>query len=92
GIRKVLGSSGWSILVLFLKEFGLLILISIVIAAPVSWLLLEQWLDTFFYRINQGASPYLIAAAIAITITIVTVSYHTFIASRKNPVDAIRTE
>lgn len=92
GIRKVLGSSGRGILALFIKEFAILILTAILIAAPVSWILLDNWLDGFIYRITMTPVPLLIASLSAIVIAMFTVSYHTLKTARMNPVDTLRSE
>jgi putative ABC transport system permease protein len=92
GIRKVLGSSGWQILILFYREFVLLIAIAYPLAAPVAWLLMERWLQGFAYRIGVGYQPILLSGLLALGIAILTVSYHTFMSSRLNPAEAIRSE
>ena len=90
GVRKVLGSSGWGILAIFYKEFSGLIFIAILIAGPIIWLLMNWWLQSFVYRITMNAYPILISSILAFFVALVTVSYHTLIASKLNPVDAIR--
>lgn len=92
GVRKVLGSSGWSILAMFYKEFSILVLIASLLAAPVAWLLMNRWLQDFVYRIPMNAGPILLATVLALVTAILTVSYHTLMAGRMNPVDAIRAE
>ncbi len=92
GIRKVLGSSGYSILLLFYKEFLTLVVIAAIIAGPLTWYLMSKWLQSFVYHINMNVLPIILASFMAMIIAVITVSYHTFIASRKNPVDAIRAE
>jgi putative ABC transport system permease protein len=92
GVRKVLGSSGWSILWLFYKDFSILVLIASVIAAPVAWLAMSRWLEGFTYQIDMGLGPILLSALLSMAIAVLTVSYHTFMAARMNPVDAIRAQ
>lgn len=92
GIRKVLGSSVKSILMMFYREFLVLVLISAVLTAPLIWFLMEKWLQGFPYRTNMDAWPILVATILAVIVAIVTVSYHTLMAARQNPVDAIRAE
>lgn len=92
GVRKVLGSSGWSILWLFYKDFSILVLIASVIAGPLAWLLMSRWLEGFTYQVSMGLGPILLSALLSMAIAILTVSYHTFMAARMNPVDAIRAE
>jgi putative ABC transport system permease protein len=92
GVRKVLGSSGWSILAMFYKEFSGLVLVAIIIAGPVTWFLMERWLQEFVYSISMDVQPIFVSAFIALMVAIITVSYHTFRASQLNPVDAIRAD
>ncbi len=92
GIRKVLGSSGWGILRLFYREFALLISVAIILAAPVSWILLDQWLNTFLYRTSMNIYPMLFAALISIAVALITVSYHTLKSAAINPADTLRAE
>jgi putative ABC transport system permease protein len=92
GVRKVLGSSGWSILFLFYREFLWLVLISSIIAGPLVWFLMEKWLSGFVYQMTMNVAPIILATLLAIVVAVITVSYHTFRASRQNPVDAIRAE
>lgn len=92
GIRKVLGSSGASILMMFYREFLLLVFISSIISAPVIWFVMEKWLQGFPYRTTMNLWPVVYATLLSIIIALITVSYHTFRAARQNPVDAIRAE
>jgi len=92
GIRKVLGSSGYSILLLFYREFLILVLIAAIVAGPVVWFLMEKWLNGFVYQISMSVLPIMLASALAVMVAVFTVSYHTFMASRQNPIDAIRAE
>ncbi|MEE4177499.1 MAG: FtsX-like permease family protein [Bacteroides sp.] len=92
GIRKVLGSSGKSILLLFYREFLVLVLISSILSAPLIWFLMDKWLQGFPYRTTMNLWPILYATILALIVAILTVSYHTLRAARQNPVDAIRAE
>lgn len=92
GVRKVLGSSGWSILMLFYRDFSILVVIASMIAGPIAYLLMSRWLEGFTYQIPMGLGPILLAALLSLIIAVLTVSYHTLMAARMNPVDAIRAE
>lgn len=92
GVRKVLGSSGWSILMLFYKDFTVLVLIASVIAGPLAYLLMSRWLQGFVYQIQMGLGPILLSALLSLIIAILTVTYHTFMAARMNPVEAVKAE
>jgi putative ABC transport system permease protein len=92
GIRKVLGSSVFGIVYMLSGEFLKLILVSFIIAVPISYYFMNQWLMDFVYRTKMSVSVFLTAGFIALLITIITVSYQAFKAATANPVDAIRNE
>jgi putative ABC transport system permease protein len=92
GIRKVLGASETQIAFLLSKNFTLLILISCILASPVTYWLLSQWLNSFAYRIDINPLLFLVGAGMALLIAILTISYHTFRSARANPVDSLRYE
>ncbi|ANH81457.1 hypothetical protein A8C56_11120 [Niabella ginsenosidivorans] len=92
GIRKVLGASILGIMRLLSKDFLVLVLISLMIAAPVGWWLMSKWLQDFVFRIDIKWWMFLFAGVMAVIIAAVTVSYQTIRAARANPVEALRTE
>lgn len=92
GIRKVLGSSVEQIVLLQSKEFLLLVLVAIVVAAPFSWWAMHQWLQNFGYRISIDASVILLAGAAAMLIALITVSFQAVRAAMANPVRSLRSE
>lgn len=92
GIRKVLGASVSSIVILFSKEFVKLILIAFVIAAPVSYYFMNEWLNTFAYNVGIGWSTFAIAIFATCIIALMTVSYRAIKAAVTNPVDTLRSE
>ena len=92
GIRKVLGSSVQGIVVLISKDFVKLILISIVIAIPICWYAMSQWLNNFPYRIDISPLVFLQSGVIAILIAIITISWHSIAAAIANPVESLRDE
>jgi len=69
-----------------------LVVISILIAFPLSWWAANEWLRSFAYRVNIGLEVFLIAAASILLITIVTISFQAIKASIANPVKSLRTE
>jgi putative ABC transport system permease protein len=69
-----------------------LVLIAILIAFPLAWWAMHQWLDGFAYRINITAGVFLIAAASIVFITIITVSFQAIKAAVANPVKSLRSE
>jgi putative ABC transport system permease protein len=91
-IRKVLGADLKSILLLLNKDFIKLVLISNVIAIPIAYILLTNWLKHYDYKISTGLWPYLLAAGISLTIAVVTISMQSFKVAKANPVDALNYE
>lgn len=92
GIRKVLGASVHSIVQLFSIDFFKLIIIAIIIASPVAWWLMNQWLQDFAYRIHINWWVFGIAGFIAICIALMTISVQAIKAAVANPVKSLRTE
>ncbi len=92
GIRKVLGATMGSILKLLMKEFLVLISVSLIIAWPLAFWGIQQWLNTFAYRMSWDFLLFLIPLSIVLVITIVTISSNIFKAALANPVDSIKHE
>ncbi|MEO7988446.1 MAG: ABC transporter permease [Chryseolinea sp.] len=92
GVRKVLGASVQSILFLFSKEFGKLILIGFALAAPAAGFLMHMLLQEFAYKIELGPIIFLTGLFITFCIAFVTVGYRSFRASTVNPVQSLRSE
>lgn len=92
GIRKILGAGIGNITMLISKQFIGLVSIGILIASPLAWWASSRWLQDFAYRINIGWWIFIIAAALAVLIALVTVSYHAIKAAMANPVKSLRTE
>ena len=92
GIRKVLGASVGNIVVLFSKEFTILISIAFVIAIPVAWYFMNEWLQNFVYRISIGAGVFALAIVASLVIAWITVGYRAVKAAMANPVESLRTE
>jgi putative ABC transport system permease protein len=92
GIRKVLGASVLSIVSMLSKDFLKLIFIAIVIASPVAYYFMHQWLQNFAYSIAIHWWVFLLAALASIFITLLTVSFRTIKAAIANPVESLRVE
>jgi putative ABC transport system permease protein len=92
GIRKVLGSTVPNIFLLLSRDFLTLVVVANVIAIPLVWLIMDNWLDTFAFRINIGIWIFAIAAVITTLIALVTVSYQSITAAVANPVKSLRYE
>jgi len=92
GIRKVLGASVSQVWVLLSADFILLVIASCVIASPVAFYFLHGWLQKFDYRVTIGPGAFLLSAAVAIIITIFTVSFQAIRSALTNPVKSLRSE
>jgi putative ABC transport system permease protein len=92
GIRKVLGASINSIVLLFSKEFILLIGIAFLIAAPLAYYFMHAWLEDFVYRISISWWILLLSGIIAIIIALITISVKAIRAALANPVKSLRSE
>ena len=92
GIRKVLGASVGNIVGLISKDFTILVGIAALIAFPVAWWTMYQWLGTFAYRTEISWWIFLLAGAVAFVIALLTVSIQTIRAALANPVKSLRSE
>ena len=92
GIRKVLGASVETILMLVSKEFLFLVALAFILAIPVTYWAMQNWLNNYAYRINIGSGIFVMAGIAAILIAIITISFQAVKAALMNPVKAIRTE
>jgi len=92
GIRKVLGASVADVAALLSKDFVRLVILAIVIASPLGWWVMNNWLKEFAYRINISWWMFALAGSIAIAIAILTVSFQAIKAAIDNPVKSLRTE
>ena len=92
GIRKVLGASPVSLFNLLSKEFLLLVFMAMIIACPLAWLVMNNWLENYVYRVEVTWWMFLIAGAIAVLIALITVSFQAVKAAVANPVKNLRTE
>jgi putative ABC transport system permease protein len=92
GIRKVLGASVSGIVGLLSKDFMKLVFIAAVIASPLAWYFMHEWLKDFAYRINIRWWVFGIAGTIALVIALITVCFRAVEAAMANPVKSLRTE
>ncbi len=92
GIRKILGASVSSIVKYISKEFIILVVIANIIVWPLTYLLLDRWIQNFAYRTNIELLTFIYAGMLALVITILTVSYQSIKAALANPVDSLRYE
>lgn len=92
GIRKVVGASATSLVGLLSKEFLMLVFFAMMIASPIAWLIMNNWLQDYEYRINISWWIFVIAGALAILIALATISYQAIKAALANPVKSLRSE
>jgi len=92
GIRKVLGASVSSIVVLLSKEFGKWILIAFVFSAPVAWYAVNWWLEDYTYKVEVGVWVYALAGLSAFAVAWLTMSFQSIKAASSNPVRALRDQ
>jgi putative ABC transport system permease protein len=92
GIRKVLGATVGSIVTLLSKDFLKLVFIAFVVATPVAWYLMNKWLQDFAYPVSISWWVFAFAALLAITITLITISFRSLRAATNNPVISLRSE
>lgn len=92
GIRKVIGASVNGLALMLTKDFLKLVAIAVLIAFPLSWYMMTQWLDSFAYRITIGPLVFVIACATVVVITLLTVGFQAIKAALANPVKSLRSE
>jgi len=92
GVRKVLGATVARIMWLLSTDFLKLVIVSLIIATPIAWLMMNNWLQDFDYRISVSALVFITTGIIAILIAVFTVSFQAFKTALINPVDALKDE
>lgn len=92
GIRKVIGATVSNIIMLLSKEFMILTITANIIALPIAYYFMEQWLNNFAYRVDLSAWLFVISAVIAVSIAFITVSYQAAKAALADPVKSLRYE
>ena len=92
GVRKVLGASVSNVLVLANKEFLLLIILAFILAIPVSYWAMSEWLSTFAYHVNIGVLPMILGLSFTLFIAIFTISFESLKAALVNPAETLRNE
>jgi putative ABC transport system permease protein len=92
GIRKVLGASAFSVTAMLSKDFIRLVGVAILIASPLAWWLMNQWLQNFAYKIAISWWMFLAAGSLAVLIALATVSIQSVKAALANPIKSLRSE
>ena len=92
GIRKVLGASVAGLVKLLAGDLLKLIVLSILIASPLAWYAMHQWLENFAYKITLDGWVLVLAGVLAVAIALLTVSFQSIKAAMMNPVKSLRSE
>jgi putative ABC transport system permease protein len=92
GVRKVLGASVESIIILFSKEYVKLILLGFAFSVPIAWFVMNKFLEQFTYKDEIGPNVFLMALGITLAIAMLTVGYRSVKSASANPVDSLRSE
>jgi ABC-type antimicrobial peptide transport system permease subunit len=92
GIRKVFGANENTILGLISKDFLILVSIGILIAVPVAYYVMSNWLENYVYRMKIGVPLLVLSALLTIIITFLTISFKAYQAAIMNPASALKTE
>lgn len=91
-IRKVLGASRTTLLRLLLSDFVRLLVVAAIIAVPIAWYLMDNWLQSFTYRVSLGVMDFVLSAAVLMIVSLFTVSYLTWQTAKQNPVDNLKEQ
>lgn len=92
GVRKALGASSESIVILLSKSFLIWVLLANLIAWPAAWYFMDAWLSNFSYRVQVNVWTMVLSALAAILVALLTIIYRSWIAANQNPVDSLRYE
>lgn len=92
GVRKVLGASTSGLVWMLTTNFSKLVLVAFVIAVPISYWAMDEWLQTFAYQTELNPLIFLLAGVLVMIIALLTVSYQAFAAARSNPVKSLKSE
>ena len=92
GIRKIVGATVPGVVFLIIKEFFKWVLTAIIIAWPIAWIVMDNWLQSFAYRVDLTPIPFVLAGISAMFIALLTVSWQAIRAATANPVESLRYE
>lgn len=92
GVRRIMGSTTNEVLSLLLTKFCAPLLVSFIFAVPLSWFIMDKWLESFSYRIGLSPWIFIASGAVSLLIAVVSIFFQTLHAARSNPADAIRAE
>ena len=92
GIRKVLGSSSSAVMVLLSRKFILLVATGSLVAWPLAWIILDQWLNSFSYHISINLLTFFLVAIAVLMFTTASIGIQSLLASRANPVESLKQD
>lgn len=92
GVRRIMGSTTNEVLSLLLTKFCAPLLVSFIFAVPLSWFIMDKWLESFSYRIGLSPCIFIASGAVSLLIAVVSIFFQTLHAAHSNPADAIRAE
>lgn len=92
GVRRIMGSTTNEVLSLLLTKFCAPLLVSFIFAVPLSWFIMDKWLESFSYRIGLSPWIFIYSGAVSLLIAVVSIFFQTLHAAHSNPADAIRAE
>ena len=92
GVRKVNGATAWEVMMTFYKSFVSWLLGSFIISMPIAYYIVNAWLSNFPYKVDISWWIFILAGAIALAIAVITVTWQTWRAASRNPVEALRYE
>lgn len=92
GVRRIMGSTTNEVLSLLLTKFCAPLLVSFIFAVPLSWFIMDKWLESFSYRIGLSPWIFIASGAVSLLIAVISIFFQTLHAAHSNPADAIRAE
>jgi putative ABC transport system permease protein len=92
GIRRVLGATQSTLLVLLSKDYIYLVLGAFLLSVPITWYMMNEWLSNFEFKINLGIEVFLLAGGIAVIVALSTIAYQAVKTAFLNPADTLRSE
>lgn len=92
GVRRIMGSTTNEVLSLLLTKFCAPLLVSFIFAVPLSWFIMDKWLESFSYRVGLSPWIFIASGAVSLLIAVVSIFFQTLHAAHSNPADAIRAE
>ena len=92
GVRKVNGATNWQMIIFLNRDFIRMVVLSFVLACPLSWYAISVWLSGFAYKTSLSVWVFLLAGVIVLSITLLTISWQSWKAANANPVEVLKNE